>query len=344
MNLGERKLKILSAVVELFVQTGEPVGSKALCNQLDFSVSSATIRNEMAELSEFGLLEQPHTSAGRIPSHLGYRVYINELMNPDKVSHEEKELINGVLLSSSDHPDHLLKEASQVLASLTKFAAISTAPRGTSATVKKIQLAQTGRRSAMAILIASCGIIKSQLFRCDYDLTPEILEIFYKVLNEKFCGVQVSAITQAFIQSVAASLGELALLMSCVLNAVLGAAEDACSADIRLDGESNLLFVPEFDVNSARSIVEFLNRRRELTDLLFENRTRRTNVLIGSESNRPELADSSVIITHYTVGGKDCGAIAIIGPTRMNYAKTIASLEYLSGAVGKLLSEILDVE
>lgn len=343
MEISERKLKILAAIVETYVRTGEPVGSKALCDALDCSVSSATIRNEMADLVELGLLEQPHTSAGRIPSHAGYRLYIDKLMAQKPLSEEEQRFIDGSLSASADDPEHLLEDASQILADMTRYAAVSTTPSDEEATVRHLQFVQTGRRTAMVVMMTSSGILKNKLFRCDYDLTPEILRIFHKVLNEKFSGIPVASITPAFIQTLAASMGEMTMLLPAVLVAVLEAAREAMEADIRLEGQYNLLFLPEFGMDSVRRLMEFLNRREQLIRLL-EGQTGSTKVLVGPESDHPELYDSSIVVTRYSLGGKNAGAIGIIGPTRMDYAKMIAKLEYLASSVGTLLSEIMDME
>jgi heat-inducible transcriptional repressor len=343
MDIGERKLKILAAIVETFVETGEPVGSKALCEALDFSVSSATIRNEMAELVDMGLLEQPHTSAGRVPTHQGYRLYINRLMNRRAITEEEQQFIDGNLPHGAVDPEDLLEDASEVLAELTKLAAVSTTPLDEDATIRGVQFVQTGRRSALAVLMTSSGMIKNRQFRCDYDLTPEVLRVFYSLLNERLAGLPLSSLTPGFVQTMAASMGELTMLLPPVLVAVLEAARDAMAAEVRLEGQTNLLFLPEFEPETARRIMEFLNRRDELARLL-NSQGASIRVLIGRENERPELSDSSVLIARYTMGGRDAGAIGLIGSTRMNYPKMIASLEYLATRVGKLLSELMDME
>ncbi len=343
MDLGERKLKILKAVVETYVATGEPVGSKALCEALDFPVSSATIRNEMAELAEMGLLEQPHTSAGRVPSHLGYRLYINRLMQPKPVPEEEQRYIDSILTAAADDPERLLEEASQMLARLTKMAAVSTSPTDEDATVRNIEFVQTGRRSGMVMLMTSFGMIKTRAFRCDYDLTPDILRVFYRLVNQKLRGLPLASITPAYIQSMAVTLGDMAMLLPAVLMAVLEAAKDALAADVRLEGETNLLFFPESELMSTRRVIEFLNHRKELAQLLL-HQGGSVRVLIGRENERPELMDSSVVVARYSLAGNEAGAIGVIGPTRMDYARMITSLEYLARSVGTLLSEILDIE
>ena len=343
MELGERKLKVLAAIVEAYVATGEPVGSKAVCNALDFPVSSATIRNEMAGLVELGLLAQPHTSAGRIPSALGYRLYINRLMHRRPLSDEEKRYIDGTLASITGGADDLLEEASQMLAGMTRFIAVSTAPTDEGAAVRRLQFVQTGRRSAIVVLTSSTGNVKSRQFRCDYDITPEVMNVFHVALNKKFMGVPLAEITPALVQSMAASFGELTMLMPAVLTAVLETAQDMLQTDIRLEGQTNLLFMPEFELYSVRQILDFLNRRGEIAKLL-NRQEGAVKVLIGAESGQPELIDSSLVVARYRLGGRTASAIGVIGPTRMDYAKMISSLEYFAQSMGKLLSEILEEE
>ncbi len=343
LELSERKRKILAAVVELYVATGEPVGSKSLCKTLDFHVSPATVRNEMSDLSAMGLLEQPHTSAGRVPSQKGYRVYIDSLMKLHPISREEKQYLDSMILPAAYDPEKLLEGVARVLASMTKFAAVSTTPSGESGVVRGVQLVQTSRRTAMAILMTSSGTMKSRVFHCDFDLTPEILRVFFRLLNEKLAGVPVASITPAYMQTLAASLGDMAMMMSSALMAVAEAARESMHSDVCLNGEVNLLFYPEFGQSEIRRIVDFLSRPAELCRLLNRH-DGAMRVFIGLETNRPELQDSSVIVSRYAVGGRDAGAIAVIGPTRMNYSRIISNMEYLSGSVGRMLTELMDLD
>ena len=241
MELGARKLKILQAVIEAYIQTGEPVGSKALCELLDVSVSSATIRNEMASLSELGLLEQPHTSAGRIPTQFGYRLYINELMKPKPLSDEEMRYIDGYLSEYADDPDLLLEKAAEMLAEMTKYAAISTTPTNRDATIQRIQLVQTGPHTAMLVLTTSTGAVKSKLFRTNYLLNSDILRMFSNVLNEKMGSVHLLNVTPDFIKSTAFSIGELSLMMAPVFVALGQACREVLKTNVLLEGRTNLL-------------------------------------------------------------------------------------------------------
>ena len=344
MQIGERKLKILSCIVELYILTGDPVGSKAIAQLLDFSVSSATVRNEMSELSELGLLEQPHKSAGRIPSELGYRVYINKLMDLNKapISKDEKELINNALSMCSDDPEHLLEEASLLLADITRCTSVLTSPKSESVRVRKLDFVKTGRRFAMTVLMTSTIMVKNKLFKSDFDITAEILKVFYTVLNQKFKGKRLIDINRGLIQTVAAEFGDMAMIMPSVLESIYDVANSASKTDVKLEGETNLLFFNDFDSNKVKQILNFLNRRDKIAKLFISNNDKPITVLIGDEISEPELSDLSVIMSRYSVDDKSAGSIGIIGPTRIDYAKSITSLSYITSTVEKMLSKMLD--
>ena len=341
MQPAIRKLKILEAIVDSYIGTGEPVGSKTLCDGLDFNVSSATIRNDMSELAELGLLTQPHTSSGRVPTNLGYRIYVDKLMSVKPVSPKEQGAIKASLLLHSDAPEHLLSEAAQILSDITRYAAVVTSPPADRAYVKRVKFVQTGNHTAMAVLITSTGMVRTRLFRCDFVVNDEVLSLFDNALNDKLLGTMLVDVTPAFIQSAAISLGELSMIVPNALIAIHDAAKDASTTNIALEGQSKLLFLPEFSFESARQTVDFLNRTNDITKLLNEG-DEPTRVLIGEETKIPELSEASVIISKYNVSDVCSGAIAVIGPTRMNYSKTIANTEYLADTVGTMLSGILN--
>ncbi len=346
-RLSPRKQQVLASIVETFVASGEPVGSKSLAERL--GVSSATIRNEMAALSQMGYLEQPHTSAGRVPSQRGYRMYVDRLMGDLSISPEEQLQLDRMLMLDAYDPEKLLENVSRVLASITHLAALSTMPTGGGAVIRGVQFVQTGRRTAMAILMISTGAMKTRMFKCDFDLTPEMMRIFFRVLNERLAGKPLEAVTPAFVQSLALSLGDLAILMSSALMAVLEMAKNATEADIRLNGQMNLLFYPEFDSGGARRVMDFLESRQELCRLLFSDEGKTTaqghvRVMIGTESHRAELQDSSVIIARYDIDGRPAGAIGILGPTRMDYRSLVAHLDYLAFSVGRMLTDLMREE
>lgn len=340
MVLSERKSKILKAVVNYYISTGEPVGSKNLLNLLDFSVSSATVRNEMAELADKGFLEQPHTSAGRIPSQKGYRYYIDNLLDHYPLNPRTTRAIDDALQNAADDPEHILSEASKILSQITGCVAISTTPPADSTRISRIRIVQTGRHTSMMIMITSTGMIKNRLFRCDYDINSEVIEVFEKALNEMLGGVLLSSITPAFIQTVAVSLGDLITFMPQLLMAVMDAAKEASVISIRLNGQTNLLMVQDFDLLSVRGIMRFLSSGKDIEKLLFKSKDNMV-IMLGTESAVPEIAKTSVAVSRYYIDDRQAGSIAVMGPIRMDYDKILASLEYISKRSGKLISELL---
>lgn len=342
MEPAERKLKILEAIVEAFIHTGEPVGSKTLCDVLEFSVSSATIRNDMAELASQGLLEQPHTSSGRVPTTLGYRVYVDRLMKPIPLTKQERNLMEERLYLSADAPEHLLQEAAELLANLTGLAAIATSPPGDQALIRHIRIVQTGRQTAMVVLIASTGIVKTRLFRCDYVLTRSLIDMFETELNKRLVNLSVTGLTPAFMQSTAVSMGEMSMLLPNILLAVQSAAKDAASTSVAVKGHINLLVTQRLNLENMQALKELFSQSSRLADFLLAEEHSKIDVVIGGESKYANLRDISVMISRYRISESCSGAIAIIGPVRMDYAKNISRLEYVSQAVGTLLNEFPD--
>ena len=194
MELTKRKQNILASIVDGYIRTGEPVGSKSIAEKA--GVSSATVRNEMAELTELGLLEQPHTSAGRVPSQEGYREFVDALMQPETLTEAEKLTIDAMLAKSAFDPERLLRGAAKTLAASTRYLALSTTPSGADAKIKAVQFVQTSRRTAMLIMMSSAGTMKNKVFHCDFDLSNEIMRIFFRVLNERVTGRDVAEINR----------------------------------------------------------------------------------------------------------------------------------------------------
>lgn len=333
MELSPRKEQILASVVSGFIRGGEPVGSKAVAREV--GVSSATVRNEMASLTELGFLEQPHTSAGRVPSQRGYREYVDRLMPEPQLDPEERSWIDSRL--GPCDPDRLLAAAARLAAELGRCAAAATTPGGAGARVKAVQLVQTSRRTAMLLLISSGGTIKSRAFHCDYDLTTEILRYFFRAFNERAAGRPVSEITPAFLQSLGASLGGMYALVGAPLRALLEAAGDTARTDMVLSGQMNLLQHGGFGPAELRRVLDFLEDREAMASLL-DQKPGRITVLIGREAGLPALEEASAVVARYRVDGRDAGAIAAVGPMRMDYRRQLAALGYLSQRVGDQLT------
>jgi heat-inducible transcriptional repressor len=342
MELAERKQKILLAIVENYISTGEPVGSKTLIAQAGLDVSSATVRNEMADLTNRGYLVQPHTSAGRIPTPLGYRYYVDHMMSITPVSQQGREYVEARLYANADSPESILDTASKLLAELTDCAAVATTPNGENSRIHKISFVQTGSHTAMVVLITSNGVIKTKLFRCEFVVTPEILEIFDKALNELCVGVKLSSINQPFVQTAAARFGELSLFMPSVLTAIRDAAESARQVSVCRSGLTRLMFTEDVSFPRVRALVEFLKNDHDLANLL-ERLPSDTTVSIGRENSRVELAANAVVSTRYKIDSNPSGVLAVVGPVRMDYSRVISIINCVSDVAGSIIGELITI-
>lgn len=342
MEIAARKKQILTAVIESYIATGEPIGSKALERMEDFSVSSATIRNELADLTNKGFLKQPHTSAGRVPTQMGYRYYVDNLMRKTQLNEKFSQYIYHRLRSAGDGPEHILSTASNLISELTNTASLTTTPTGQGARVHRIKFVQTGRFTSMVVLITSAGMVKSRLFRCDFDITPEMLNVFDRALNEKLAGQPLDTINQPFIQTFAASFGELALLMPDMLMAVKEVCKEASGINVYLSGTTKLLYLSDVDLISSRNVLEFLSESANI-EKLIENVPDGTNIYIGRENLPVQLKHNSFLVTRYKIKEQEAGAIGLIAPIRTDYGKMISILECVANTVGELISEIISV-
>ncbi len=335
MNLSHREKIILTSIVGHHINHGEPIGSKFIADIL--GVSSATVRSDMAQLSNLGLLEQPHTSAGRIPSQKGYREYIDNLMPTYTLSDEEKLEINLKLSQGSYDTHELLSRAISALAS--GFTAVATTPTTKDTIVRAVQFVQISRKSAMLIIMTSAGTVKNRVFRCEYDLSPEILRIFFRIFNEKFAGLSLYEITPAYIQNVWVSLGEASMLVTEALHCLSDLVK---TSEPIVFGQINLMFHKEFDVQSLKAMLKSLENPNYVNSLLGD--TAQTNILLGSEIKKSEFLHSGVILSQYTVDSNKGGVLAVIGPIRMNYPKLSSQIKYISQSVSAILTSLIREE
>lgn len=341
MEPAARKQKILSAIVERYIQSGEPVGSKSLLSESGLSVSSATVRNDMAELSEKGYIVQPHTSAGRIPTQQGYRYYVDNIMRVTPVTERGRGYIRDALSKTADSPEAILQSAADVLSGLTGFIALATTPGGDDARIRKISFVPTGAHAGMVVVIASNGVIKTRLFRCEFLLTPEILQVFDKAVNDVFAGVRLQSVTRPFVQTAAAGFGELSLFMTSPLTAVKEACEQAAQVSVCRSGYGRLVSVAGENLAAARRLWDFLQNSRDLAAML-ERTPQTPAAMIGTENSRTELSRNAVVSARYASDAAS-GVLAVIGPMRMDYARTLSVLECSAETVGELIGELIEI-
>ena len=340
MELGERKRQVLRTIIEAYIRTGEPIGSKAIVEHLDNSVSSATIRNDMAELSARGLLDQPHTSAGRIPTATAFRLYIDRLMPRRRLDENSRREIDSLLESCSRDPEKLVDLASRALAEETRCAAVTTTPWEQDATVQRIELLPMSAQVAAVILMTGSGIVRSRVARFDRALPLTALSKLTEELRRRFIGTALSDIGAVEAQSVMAAMGEYGLRCVPLITAFTELVAEAAHFELLLSGQMNLLQRSDLTQENARGILQFLTQREQLIHMLSAH-SGGLRVVLGEESPRPELTGSGIIVTRYT-GGNSTGSIGVIGPMRMDYARLIPRVEYFAGALGRILTELME--
>lgn len=337
MKLDERKARILSAIVELFAATGEPVGSKALADVFDNAFSSATIRNEMAALSEQGLIAQPHTSSGRVPTARGYRLYVDQLMPKRPLDENERRRIdNAVSRIEGTDPEQVLSAAGNALAELTHCAAVSTTPDMAESIVRQVEVIPVTTRSIVLVLVLSASTARSRLIHIDEPLTLDVLERFSRFSEEAFVNRTVDEITQPFLQAATARFGDLrALPLFTGLHDLCG---ELMESRVLVEGQQHLLR-SESPAEGLRSLFGLLAHRQELAGIL-QSQKEPLRVVIGPETQRDELRDNAMIVARYHAGSLS-GSLGLIGPTRMHYPEAIATLTYFTKQVGGLIEKHL---
>lgn len=333
--LDERKRRILAAVVDAYITTGEPVGSKAVAALPDIRVSPATIRNDMAMLEQLGYLEQPHTSAGRIPTYSGYRLYIDELMNEKALSEEEKLLLDSCLDVDVPTADALIESASKALAELTHCATVvkNVAPKFS--VITKVELIPTGRRMYVLLMVTSSGNIKNKVCRLEFDLTNEQIEFFSRYMAENLQGVSIEDLDGDTIDRLVSAMGAYMVTLAPLLQGVCELAEGFKDNEIKLQGEKNLL--TRQDINSDQ-IVRFFENKNKVVKNMLDDSFGDLQVLFGEDGGFI-IENSSMIVSKIKKDGKTAGSLGVIGPMRLDYAKIIPYLEYLTDRITDIISD-----
>ena len=332
--MDERKLRILAAVVDEYVRTGEPVGSKAISKLGHIKVSSATIRNDMAVLEQLGYLEQPHTSAGRVPTFKGYRLYIDELMNAPALSDDEKNKLDE-MLGDADTPEELLLEnAAAALTEITQCAAVVTNSVPKFSVISKVEVIPTGKRLYVILLITSNGSIKNKACRLEFDLSHEQLDFFTRYIDENLQGVSVEDLSEEMFDKMVAAVSAYMISLSPLVKGIYELSEDLRHQELTVKGGEKLLSCDELD---KMEVVKFIGQKHEITDIL-EDTFSGIQVKFGAEGNIA-IGNSSMIVSKYRKGGKEAGSLGIIGPMRVDYKKIIPYIEYLTQKISYLMSE-----
>ena len=340
MELTERKKKVLRCVVDLYIRTAEPVGSKVIAQLPDMQYSSATIRNEMADLTTMGYLEQPHTSAGRIPSAAGYRLYVDELMAEYRLSLDETKSINTAIEEKMQRVDKMVERVAKLVSQATDLPAISMASRQTGATLKRVELVLAGQGSVILVIMLSNEEVANKLIKLPLNVTEGDLKVLSAVLNATMVGLCPEEFTPELMERVMISGGNAASLVPIIVEFTLETLNRQGSTNMAVAGQMRLLSLPEYrDVDKAQQVMSSLDEDA-LSNLpaLMQN-AHGTQVLVGPEHVAQELKDTSVVMTKFDIGDGMQGMIGVVGPTRMDYAKVTARLSYFAESLSKMFAK-----
>ncbi len=338
--MDERKLKILAAIIDEYILTGEPVGSKVIMNLIDLNVSAATIRNEMASLEQLGYLEQPHTSAGRIPTFSGFRLYIDKIMCKSTLPDEEIQRLDKLLDFDDFSEDVIIEKASNALAEITKCAIVSTNINPKFSVISKVQVIPTGRRLYVILMITSSGNIKNKVCRLEFDLTDEQLSFFAEFVSENLEGLTLDDVSEDFMNKIAVAMGTYMLTLTPLMSSILKMSQDMLSLEVKLSGEQNLLACKDFEQNEIIKFIENKNEFLELLDQSFSD----LQIIFSQENDESDgntfsIHNSSIITSPIKKKGNSIASLGIIGPMRLDYAKIIPYVEYFSQKISEILED-----
>lgn len=341
MRLDDRKWKIFNAIIKTYLETGEPVGSRTISKYADLNLSSATIRNEMADLEEMGLIIQPHTSAGRIPSDQGYRMYVDYLM--EQKDKEVKEIQN-MMIQKQDRMESVLKQVVKVLANNTNYATMISTPQYHRTKLKFIQLSIISETQLLAVIVTEGNIVKNKMLNFEHGLNNEMLLKLNILLNTGLNGLAMEEINLGLITKLKEQAGIHSDVVSRVLDAVAETIQMEDGVEIYTSGATNIFKYPELsDSSKASELISTFEEKKELASLVSESMTQTSDtgiqVYIGNEAPIQNMKDCSVVTATYELGSGIKGTIGIIGPKRMDYEKVVDSLKVLKNQLDNVFED-----
>ena len=340
MELTERKKKVLRSVVDLYIRTAEPVGSKAITELPDMNYSSATIRNEMADLTTMGYLEQPHTSAGRVPSAAGYRMYVDELMMDYRLSVDETKSINNAIEEKMNQVDKMVERVAKLVSQATNLPAISAAARQGNATVLQYNLLRSGTGSFILVLTLPGDQVVNKLIKLPVAIADSDLSLLSALLNTAMTEITAEEFTAEKMDKVMRSAGAAASLVPVIVDFTVETLKKQSSTNMAVAGQARLLGLPEYrDVDKAQRVLSSIDEDALSNLPAVMEGANGTKVIVGPENIADELKDTSVVMTKFDIGDGMQGMIGVVGPTRMDYAKVTARLSYFAESLSKMFSK-----
>jgi heat-inducible transcriptional repressor len=339
--LDDRKKTILKAIIDDYINTAEPIGSRTIARKHELGLSPATIRLEMADLEDLGFLIQPHTSAGRVPSDKGYRFYVDQLLDIDELTWDQMQKIKEGLEQKIHEVEQLVRTAACVLSKATNYTSMATSPFVHAITVKAVQLVWLEEKKLLVVLVVNGNIIKNAMIKLSDSMSKEVANLFSNYINERLQGIPLH-----HVASVIQTMEPLDLnprLLKDVLDGLFQCFSQIDIIDYFLDGTRNILNYPEFkDLEKAKLFLEMMDKKDAVGTMLKTHPSKNAmNIQIGHENELLEAKDCSVIITNYSFGDSIIGSIGIIGPTRMEYAKVIKYLNHIRKKINEEMSKLV---
>ncbi len=337
-NLNERKKKILQAVIDEYVNTAEPVSSAALVEKYGLNYSSATVRNELAELEKSGYLDKTHTSSGRVPSEKGYRFYVDELIKEDDISLEEMKYIQNKLSTKVNEIEDLAKIATSTLSEITHYTTVAIGPKVETQLIEEIKFVLLGTRMLMVVIVTDSGLVKETIIKYDEDVTQSQVETLNNLFNSKLKGKSLSKIDKPMEEYILSEINYSIDVIKPIIDQINKIVDEA--ETIYLEGANKAFDLPEFkSLELAKNFVNVLDEKEVMLDILDSGMAKDINVYIGDENDKEELKDFSVVTFKHSIGDKELGTIGIIGPKRMNYSKVISVMKYISKKISEQKSD-----
>jgi heat-inducible transcriptional repressor len=343
-GLDKRKRKILRAIIDDYIQSAEPIGSRSITKKHELGFSSATIRNEMADLEDMGFLAQPYTSAGRVPSDKGYRFYVDELIKLKGLSQHEMNNIKIVMEAKKNEINQIIKHASKLMAEVTNYTSLATTPIMRKTLIKAIQLVPIDKGKALLVLVTNVGLVRNSLIRVREGIEPEYLIKISNILNSKLSGITIEDVNVVLIKEIEREIGKEKEILSTVLDELVDCIRDIEDTEVYMEGATNIFKFPEYkNVVKAHEFLTILDEKKILNNIMrYEDNNKLINIQIGNENKVEDVKRCSLVTATYSFGDMVIGSIGIIGPTRMEYGKVISTVEYIREKINEEINKFIN--
>lgn len=340
MLLTDRQVLILQVIVDDFIRSAQPIGSRSLSKKDEITFSSATIRNEMADLEDLGFIEKTHTSSGRIPSEKGYRYYVDNLLLPQKVNNSDMAAIKSIFAERIYELEKIVQKSAKILSEMTNYTSIVLGPAVKDNKLKKLQIVPLNQDTAIAIIVTDTGHVENRMFHFPTSVDPSDVEKMVNILNERLAGVPLTNLNSKIYKEIAVLLRQHISSYDLLMNTIADTLNMPAHEKVFFGGKTNILSQPEFnDVEKVRGLLNMIEQEDRLYQLIKKN-SAGINIKIGTENDNSAMENCSLITATYSMGAEKLGTIAVLGPTRMEYSRVISLLQLISTDLSKVLTEL----